>query len=84
MPDSILIAKQASRFLRRLKDRALYERLAVAIESLRKNPFPPGHVKLKNTHDAFRIRVGDWRILYEVQADQLIIHNIGHRKNIYQ
>jgi mRNA interferase RelE/StbE len=49
------------------------------------NPRPHGVKKLKG-RDGYRIRVGNYRIIYEVYDDQLIIDiiAIGHRKDIYE
>jgi len=52
---------------------------------LAKNPRPAGYKKLKG-RDGFRIRVGDFRIIYEVIDSNLIVDliNLGHRKEIYE
>ncbi len=60
-------------------------RIAKAILALEHNPFPPGAKKLKN-RDGWRIRVGDYRVLYLVdgKAKSVGIGNIGHRREIYR
>ncbi len=59
-------------------------RIISAIEKLSSNPRPQGYKKLKGT-SALRIRVGDYRILYEINDDRLVILVIaaGNRKDIY-
>ena len=55
-------------------------------EDLSSNPYPRGCLKLKGTQEEFwRIRVGDYRILYQVDdfIEIIDIRRIGHRKNIY-
>ena len=61
-------------------------RISDAIDSLEKNPRPPGTKKLKGTEDLYRLRVGDYRIIYAIQDDELlvIVVNAGHRKDIYR
>lgn len=67
-------------------------RLAVAIDhaicSLAENPRPPGSKQLVGSKEPllFRIRVGDYRIIYEVQNDVVLVSviHIGHRKDIYR
>lgn len=60
-------------------------RIAKAILALENNPSPRGAKKLKN-RDGWRIRVGDYRVLYLVdgKARHIVIGNIGHRREIYR
>lgn len=55
-------------------------------ESLGNNPRPAGYIKLKGSHNLFRIRVGPYRIIYTVQDDKLIVLvlEIGDRKDVYK
>ena len=56
------------------------------IELLSSNPFPRGHKRIKIPNDNFwRIRQGNYRILYSVETEVKIIdvRRIGHRRNIY-
>ena len=56
------------------------------IEGLRTDPFPRQAVKLSGTERLYRIRVGDYRIVYEVdtQAKQIVIHYVRHRREVYR
>ena len=56
------------------------------IETLPDNPFPPDTKKLKGSQRLYRIRLGDYRIVYEVDAKirQIMIHYIRHRKDVYR
>ena len=60
-------------------------RISKAILALEKNPFPSGCKKLKN-RDGFRIRVGDYRVLYlaDAKLKQIVIASIGHRREVYR
>jgi mRNA interferase RelE/StbE len=60
-------------------------RIIKAIRALSQNPHPAGSKKLSG-RDAWRIRVGNYRIIYEIHDDRLIILIvvIGHRKDIYR
>jgi mRNA interferase RelE/StbE len=53
---------------------------------LKDDPRPPGSEKLKGSEDAYRIRVGDYRILYEVRDKELLVYIIeaGHRREVYK
>jgi mRNA interferase RelE/StbE len=57
-----------------------------AIENLAVNPRPQGFKKLKSLAELYRIRVGDYRIIYSIDNNVLIITvvKIGHRKEIYK
>lgn len=56
-----------------------------AISRLRDEPRPPGCVKLKG-YDAWRIRVGDYRVIYEIQDEQLavLLIRVAHRREAYR
>lgn len=56
------------------------------ILALADNPYPPGSKKLQDTEDLRRIRVGDYRILYLVEAEPLVIVvvTVGHRRDVYR
>ena len=62
-----------------------YSKIKLAILSLAKNPRPTGFKKLKG-RDGFRIRVGNYRIIYEIFDDILHVDVIemGHRKDVYE
>lgn len=61
------------------------KRIYKAVVGLQIEPIPPGAVKLTGTA-AYRLRVGVYRIIYELQRKQLIIRviKIGHRKHVYK
>jgi mRNA interferase RelE/StbE len=60
-------------------------RIVTAAEALAEDPFPPGCMKLSGSERSYRIRVGDYRILYDVFSGRLLIEvvKIGHRKDVY-
>jgi mRNA interferase RelE/StbE len=62
-----------------------YTRLKQAIRNLSQTPRPAGCKKLKGSH-SYRIRVGSFRVIYDIFDQQLIITiiAIGHRKDIYR
>ncbi len=80
----VLIKPSAAKELESVptKDR---RRLATKIKLLGSNPLPPGCEKLSGL-ERYRIRQGNYRVLYEIQDDVLIVLvvKIGHRKNVYR
>jgi len=85
MPYIVKFTSHAARSFHKLS-REVQTRLSPSIESLKENPRPPGSEKLKGANDAYRIRVGDYRILYEVKDKELIVYIIeaGHRREVYK
>lgn len=78
-------APKAIRSLRKL-DHAAARRIRETAEALRGDPRPSGAVMLTGMHGVLRVRTGDYRILYMVDDDQLVVLVVdaGHRRNIYQ
>jgi len=82
---SLEISRTAETQLRALSVGA-QRRLARALVALADDPFPRGSRKLVGYQDVFRIRVGVYRVIYDVAEAQLviIILKIGHRKDVYR
>lgn len=78
------LARDAKKELARLPT-AVQKRVARSILSLETEPFPSGCKKLKN-RDGWRVRVGDYRILYfaDKRARQIVVGVIAHRKDVYR
>lgn len=64
----------------------IQQRIAVKIEELKLNPYPLGVKAIKNSDGRLRFRVGDYRVIYKIEEDKLIILivKVGHRRNIYK
>ncbi|WP_175954438.1 type II toxin-antitoxin system RelE/ParE family toxin [Schaalia sp. Marseille-Q2122] len=75
----------AVKYLRKL-DRSTQRRLLNAIEELANDPTPPRSIHFKGGQGERRIRVGDYRVIYEVNNGELIILvlKIGHRRDVYR
>jgi mRNA interferase RelE/StbE len=67
-------------------DRPTRRRVANRIEALGTDPRPPEAEILKGGGGELRIRVGDWRVIYVVHDDKLLILviKIGHRSDVYR
>lgn len=61
-------------------------RVADAISALAADPRPSGCEKLAGNANYFRIRVGDYRVLYEVRDREILVLviKIGHRRDVYR
>ncbi|KAF0238128.1 MAG: RelE/StbE family addiction module [Prolixibacteraceae bacterium] len=84
MKYNILIERYAQKQIMKL-DKKIIPVLKVAISNLANNPRPHGYIKLKG-EDAYRIRVGDYRIIYEINDGIILVTvvSVGHRKEIYK
>lgn len=81
---SVLIERHAVKQLKKL-DKSQIPVIKSAIRKLANNPRPNGYIKLKG-EDAYRIRIGNYRIIYEISDQEIIVIviAIGHRKEIYK
>jgi len=79
----VSIKKNAIKALQVIPD-PYFSKIKSAIYSLATNPRPSGFKKLKG-RDGYRIRVANYRIIYEIVDDMLFVEviDIGHRKDIY-
>lgn len=67
-------------------DKPIRRRIQVAVDDLAHDPRPSGAVALKGQDGTYRIRVGDYRVLYEIEDGELIVLvvDLGHRREIYR
>jgi mRNA interferase RelE/StbE len=81
----IRFKKSAEREIEKLPA-SVVKRIVPAIDDLAFNPRPNGSKKLKSKEEIWRIRIGDYRVLYSIEDVIKIIEvrNIGHRKDIYK
>ncbi len=86
MSYTVKVSRPAEKFLRGLTDKKLYQRLRETIDVLKENPRPVDCTKLQGEDELYRVRVGDYRIVYQIQDRQLIVLvvQIGHRREIYR
>ena len=85
MAYSVLLAPPAERQLKSLAE-PIQKRIARRLRGLRENPRPHGIKKLAGEEDLYRIREGDYRIVYTIRDKELIvlIVKIGARKEVYR
>jgi mRNA interferase RelE/StbE len=81
----ILLEQNAEKDLARLSSE-IYNRVIGVIQALATNPRPPGCRKLAGSKHDWRIRVGDYRVVYEI-ADEIRIvrvNRVRHRREVYR
>jgi mRNA interferase RelE/StbE len=76
--------RSATQELRRLP-REMVGRILKAVEQLATDPYPSGVRKLAGSEHTYRIRVGDYRVIYSILASALLIEiiRVGHRRDVY-
>jgi mRNA interferase RelE/StbE len=81
----IEVSPAALRILRKL-DRPALLRIRAAIELLADNPRPPGARKLVGGDAEWRVRTGDYRVVYEIRDGALLVLvlSVGHRRDVYR
>lgn len=80
----ITLSKPAQKQFRKLpKD--VQGRLLLVLRGLETDPRPPGVKKLVGTERAWRVRAGDYRIIYEIFDGELVVDviRLGHRREVY-
>ncbi|MEI2580747.1 type II toxin-antitoxin system RelE family toxin [Scytonema sp. PRP1] len=84
MTYQVELTKKASKQLAKLSE-DIQQRIKIKVQELAENPRPSGVVKLENSDNKYRIRVGNYRVLYEIQDDLLIVSviRVGHRREVY-
>lgn len=82
MKYKISYEKRALLELRKM-DKLLAIRIIKKIKELENDPFSKDIKRLKG-QTSFRLRIGDYRVLFELLEEEIKILKIGHRKNIYE
>lgn len=67
-------------------DGSVRGRIKQRIDSLAEKPYPPGIKRIEGEDELYRLRVGDYRILYQVKERILLVLvvRIGHRREVYR
>jgi mRNA interferase RelE/StbE len=81
---SVVIKSSAEKELDALED-AVFRRIDHKILALAENPRPAGCKKLKGYKDQWRIRIGDWRVVYLIDdlAKRVSVTRVAHRREVY-
>ena len=81
---SVTVSKSAKKTLSKLPNEVI-KKILDALDDLVEEPRPMGYIQLKG-RSGYRIRVGNYRVIYDVNDDELLIlvMEIGNRKEIYK
>lgn len=81
----IEFTRSAAKDLRAI-DRQWIPKIMIAVENLASEPMPVGCKKLVGSEHTYRIRVGDYRVIYEMQNAKLVVCviRIRHRRDVYR
>lgn len=86
MPYALLIMASAAKELEAIDGAPTRQRIIDAIQTLVVDPRPSASKKLASREAAYRLRVGDYRIVYTVNDSEIIVEiiKIGHRREVYR
>jgi mRNA interferase RelE/StbE len=81
----VLLERGAERDLRQLSAKAR-DRVIAEMQALAENPRPSNCRKLAGTENDWRIRVGDYRVIYEIIDDirEVRVNRVRHRRDVYR
>ncbi len=81
----IVFASSAAKEYRALP-REIKDRIAEAVDALATTPRPIGARKLQGSTDLYRLREGEYRVVYEIDDDDqtITVTRIGHRRDVYR
>ena len=81
----VLLERRAEKDLRRLPQ-SVHDRIVRAMNALSRNPRPPGCRKLTGSENDWRVRVGDYRVIYEIaDAVKVVrVYRVRHRREVYR
>ena len=82
---TLLIERHAEKGFKKIP-KNISNKLIIKIKSLKDNPKPSGCRKITGSENDYRVRIGDYRVIYEIDEKnkQIIILAVGHRKDIYR
>nr|VFJ44174.1 MAG: mRNA interferase RelE/StbE [Candidatus Kentron sp. DK] len=88
MTEGYLLTKPAAKFLNDIPSSKLRRQILDKIARLSRDPIPQGAKKVRciKNREGYRVRQGPYRIIYEpdTETNRVIVHAIGHRKDIYR
>ena len=79
----VVLEGAAQRELKRLSAEE-FARVIGRIRGLAVNPRPSGSRKLTGSKSDWRLRIGDYRVVFDVEGNEIVVLRVGHRREIYK
>ena len=79
----LTITKKAQKEFLELPEKIL-SRFDQQVKRLRDNPYPEGCVKLSGSKNTYRIREGDYRLIYAIEEKEIVVMTVKHRREVYR
>ena len=85
MAYSVKLKKSVEREIRKIPEKYI-RRIIDALDTLEEEPRPKQSRKLKDTERTYRLRVGDYRIIYQIDDEykEIVVFHIRQRKDVYR
>ena len=82
----LYIEHHAEKDLKKLADSPLFSEITAKIKIYKVIPHPQGSKKIKSTHNDWRLRIGNYRVLYEINKTNrtITIMRVKHRRDVYR
>ena len=82
---SVKLKKSVERDIRRIPEKSI-KRIIEALDALEEEPRPKQSKKLRDTERTYRLRTGDYRVIYQIDDErkEIVIFHIRHRKDVYR
>lgn len=82
----VILSVKVEKILAKIRDAGVKTRLEEAIDQLAEIPRPYGYIKLSSSDPLYRIRIGEWRIIYAIEDEQLVVLviEVAPRKDAYR
>ena len=82
----VIVPRSVQKVIDALSDEKLRDRIEEKLGALVEDPYPSGVVKIKGHNTRYRIRIGDYRVIYDVNDGKLLILvvNFQHRREVYK
>lgn len=82
----LFVKRSAAKEIEAIEQRRDRERVVAAIGALADDPRPTGAEKLAGREAPYRIRVGDYHVVYSIEDNALIVWvvKVGHRRDVYR
>jgi len=79
------VGPKAGKFIRK-QDKPIQQQIIRKLRGLENDPRPHGCIRLQGRKDLYRVRTGDYRIIYTIKDNQLLVLvvQIGHRRDVYR